>query len=491
MRRCFILCALVCWSVLWADTVDPEYSGVSNRIFWFIQITDTHITTDGPWKSNFRRAVGEGVTVVHPAFIVNTGDVTDGSPGTAIWCTDGPRVEEWEAYHRMIDEAGMEYGFYFDIAGNHDAYEDPGLKNWIKNSVTGQAIGEAATFWTVYFSYGSYLFPDLMTSSNVGRDWFHDSDVKGFIIQEEADKLARIFEEHEDASVIFALGHHGLYQTKGYEELVEPLFEEYNIHYYLYGHAHDLNYRYQGDVAAWRTNTLGHGNKQNFTVFAFDNNIVSMTVVDIVDPWPLLVLTAPATAAFPNVKGKMVPNKYAPPVPQCEEAPVRVLAFDHNYIPSVRFKIDDDEWIEMDNSVYETALWMGYFDATRYEAGAHTLSIEANGRVEQKPITISDDECSIDPGNGDQPLETPIVVPGEDNPSDVSDEDVSGEMNDADVIPVDNETSDVDESSEISDSDTVVQEDDDGAAEADDDYQNDNEEDIPVKEDGGCSILVL
>jgi hypothetical protein len=167
----------------------------------------------------------------------------------------------------MLSDAGMEYGFYFDIAGNHDAYEDPGLTNWTANSVVGQATGAPATYWTVNFSYGKYLFPDIMTSSNTGRPWAQDSDVKGFIIPEEATELERILTKHQDAAVIFAQGHHGLYQTNGYDELVKPLFEEFGVQYYLYGHAHDLNYRYEGDVAAWRTDTLGHGDSNNFTVF--------------------------------------------------------------------------------------------------------------------------------------------------------------------------------------------------------------------------------
>ena len=493
--KLLILCISLLTLSLFANTEEPEYSGVSNHIFWFVQITDTHISTAGPWRRNFEFAVGEGVDVVKPAFIVNSGDVTDGSPGENIWCTDGPRVEEWADYHEMLDYAGMEYGFYYDIAGNHDSYDDPGMASWTANSVVGQGSGMQAAYWTVNFSYGKYLFPDIMTTSNTGRLWVNDSDGQGFIIQAEADELRRVFTKHQDAAVIFAQGHHGLYQTNGYNSLVQPLFEEFGVQYYLHGHAHDLNYRYQGDVAEWRTDTLGHGDDNNFSVFAIDNNVISMTAVDANDPWPLIVPTAPAMSSIPKASGEMEPNRYAPVVPQCTDAPVRALIFDSEFVANVSFDIDGGGDIEMTQSNHEDALWLGYFDATEYSPGEYSLSITANGRTRTIKIMISDDECTIDPGEGDMPLETPVVIPGDNEIPDVEEPDET-ETQDADTSEVSDEdiTATVDDSPAVDEDDVIETSDDDNtpSVTSDDDSEEiSDENNKPSIDDGGCGLIIL
>ena len=501
MLGIFFVLSFVIFNVfmLSADTGEPEYSGESGHIFWFMQVSDTHISNGGgPYRDNFIKATGECVDIIDPAFFLNSGDVTDGSQGLSFVCA-GPQDDEWNEYHEILNMNSMEYGFYFDVAGNHDVYNDFGLFNWVSKSVVGQATGHWMGTWSVNFSYGKYLFQDLGTASNVGLPWAQDSAMKGYIIQEEVDKVNEVLNTHSDSDIIFAFGHHDPENTEGFN-LMRPVLDSYGVKYYTYGHIHDVGFKNISGLASWRVNTLGHYTSGeapgSLAVFAIDNNSVSFTGVDIADPWPLIVVTAPVPSAYENGESGMVAMPYAPSVPACENAPVRALVFKNSAVSSVKFRFDGGEWVDMTKSSYNDVLWLGWFDASTYSAGEKQLEVGADGRIRSIKVNFSGETCNIDPGRGDVEIEKPAVVTGDDEAPDFEEPDSS------EIVP--DESEKPDENSIDEDSGSFTDEENSDNEKNDNDYDfdsitddsgNEQEQEAQepgfIEEDTGCVLLII
>ena len=77
----------------------------------------------------------EARQVINPQFIVNTRRPVDSTNGGII--PDGPYQEEWDAYRQILVDAGMNPDFYYDMPGNHDAYNDKTFAYYHANSIQG------------------------------------------------------------------------------------------------------------------------------------------------------------------------------------------------------------------------------------------------------------------------------------------------------------------------------------------------------------------
>jgi len=74
----------------------------------------------GGEEDRFRWILEEGVSTIDPWFVVNTGDVTDGTNG--VFYT-GHVEGEWISYRAILDAAGMTPDAYFDVPGNRLALD--------------------------------------------------------------------------------------------------------------------------------------------------------------------------------------------------------------------------------------------------------------------------------------------------------------------------------------------------------------------------------
>ena len=107
------------------DPHSAYYDEANDRVFWFIQASDTHIGTSGTKDSdNLNWLVTEARQVIDPSFIFVTGDLTDSTNGNLLGWPDGPYQEEWDEYKSIVDIDGITQENYYDIPGNHDAYSD-------------------------------------------------------------------------------------------------------------------------------------------------------------------------------------------------------------------------------------------------------------------------------------------------------------------------------------------------------------------------------
>ena len=177
-KTIFLLCALFLAAhlggferpALSGNPHSAYYSPQNDRIFWFIHISDIHIGARGTQPSqNLRWLVTDAKNTIDPAFIVASGDLTDSTNGNILGYPDGPYQEEWDEYRAILDPASMDAAFFYDIPGNHEAYNDRFFSYYLANAIQGQATGQTQVSWTREFDFGKYHFlarvSDLFTGN--------------------------------------------------------------------------------------------------------------------------------------------------------------------------------------------------------------------------------------------------------------------------------------------------------------------------------------
>jgi len=371
------------------------YHWSGSRLFWFMIISDTHIGASGSQDDDFLEwSVTEAREIINPLFIVNSGDLTDSTNGGTI--PNGPYQEEWDAYRQILDNAGMDATFYYDIPGNHEGYNDADLSYYIDNSIQGEATGATQHSWMRVFPYGSYHFLGLCTPGNDGASfsiwpWDNFGDNAGL----DATELTFIETElanHPDADLTLIFGHHpfdaGYFSWKdtgltyGRNNLLN-LIDTYGVSSYEFGHTHHYreNFYYNGltdGVFYLNVDSLGKSDEDpseenHLSIMAVDGNALSVIPVQK-GTWPMVLITAPVDHNLGDT-----PQPFVYEIPQGQANPVRALVFDNIPVISVQFRIDDDStWQDMQKSA-DRPLWSGFWDTTSFAPGPHAIEVRAQG----------------------------------------------------------------------------------------------------------------
>ena len=227
------------------------YHWSSDRLFWFMIISDSHIGAGGSQDTDYLNwAVNEAREVIDPLFIVNAGDLTDSTNGGVI--PNGPYQEEWDMYRQILDAAGIDATFYFDIPGNHDAYNDANFAYYLANSIQGSAFDSTQHSWVRKFPFGSYHFLGVCTAGNDGAPfsiwpWDDYGDHAG-LDEGELSFIESQLINHPDAELTLIFGHHPF--EAGYSSLIDTgltygleslldLINDYGVSQYGFGHTHD------------------------------------------------------------------------------------------------------------------------------------------------------------------------------------------------------------------------------------------------------------
>ena len=170
IRRFFLLLVITFWvSFLPSLSLAGQkayYHPNANRLFWFMILSDTHIGANSTCSQNLTWAVTQARQVIAPQFIVNTGDLTDSTNGGVI--PNGPYQAEWDTYRQILEGAGINSSFYYDMPGNHDAYNDENFDYYRANSIQGRVTGTTQLSWVKQFPYGRYHFLGVCTPGNDG-----------------------------------------------------------------------------------------------------------------------------------------------------------------------------------------------------------------------------------------------------------------------------------------------------------------------------------
>lgn len=391
-----------------ADAGNPRrarYCAAGDSVFWFVQASDTHVGARGTEDtSRLNWLVTAGRSTIDPSFIVVTGDLTDSTNGNIFGYPNGPYQAEWTAYKDILAAAGAGPDVYYDLPGNHDAYNDRYFAYYLGNSVQGRATGRTQLSWTRQFAFGKYHFLGVNSADNTGASFsltWPWGDYAG-LDAGELDYINTQLGLNADANLTFVFGHHPVTDTGasddtwlyyGHTQFVSAL-DTRGASAYGYGHTHDSSeVLFAGDSYTGlmgggglyyeNVASLGKSGGQNYSVFAVDCDGVSV-VTQTVGTWPVVLVTAPVDRL---VGGRADPYAYS--VPNSATNPIRALVFDERTVGTVEFRVDDaGSWQPMSPVAGSSALWQGTWDASAL-LGDHTIEVRATTASGVRSHTIA------------------------------------------------------------------------------------------------------
>ena len=391
------------------------YSSDTGKVFWFVQTSDTHIGTSGSNDtSRLQWLLVTARLVIDPSFIVVTGDLTDSTNGNIFGYPNGPYQAEWDSYRTIVTSAGMTADFYYDIPGNHDAYNDQYFRYYLANSVQGKATGRTQASWTRPFPFGTYHFLGVNSADNTGRPFsiaWPYGDYAGL----DTGELSFIESElaaHGNANLTFVFGHHPVTDTGqsddtwlfyGQRQFVADL-DGAGASAYGYGHTHEVSETQfsgnsytgtmaNGGIGYVNIASLAKSSGSHYRVFAVDCDGVS-SVAATTGAWPVVLITSPVSKYVGSTL-----NSYAYTVPNAATNTIRALVFDAGTPGSVRFRIDGGTtWYSMSRVAGSAALWSGAWDASSLAAGEHTIEVQAAGTT-TRSNTIKVEVIGVSPPN--------------------------------------------------------------------------------------------
>ncbi len=379
------------------------YSSDHSNVLWFIHVSDPHIGASGSTDSTrLTWLVTTARSVINPAFIVATGDLTDSTNGNIFGLPNGPYQAEWTQYKTILANAGAGADVFYDLPGNHDAYNDRNFAYYLANSVQGRATGRTQLSWTRTLGSATYHFLGVNTADNTGAA-FSVVSPYGDHAGIDSTELTFIQQElavHANAALTLAFGHHPVTSTGdssdtylyyGHQEFIAAL-DDYHASAYTYGHTHDYSQAlftgnsYTGVMAGdgihyYNVASLGKSSGSYYSVVAIDCNGVS-SITPSTNAWPVVLITAPVDRYI----GGAV-NPYAYMVPAASANPIRALVFDSGTISAVSYRIDSGAtWYPMTQVESNTAFWeTTTWNASALAAGNHTIEVRAVGTT-----TVSD-----------------------------------------------------------------------------------------------------
>jgi hypothetical protein len=373
-----------------ADPHSACYSADSDKVFWFIQTSDTHIgargSTDG---NNLKWLVTQARQIIEPNFIIVSGDLTDSTNGNFLGIPNGPYQKEWDEYKSILSAAGVTAADYYDIPGNHDAYNDQLFAYYLNNSVQGVTTHNTQVSFVRQFTFGEYHFMGVNTADNSG-DGFSLSWPYGDYAGLDTNELSFIANEmnkYPEAKLTLVFGHHPLFPTGdstdtyvnyGLPEFLE-LMNQSSSSLYGYGHTHDFSEAFfipsanpNGGFFYFNVASLGKSSSNQYTIFSIDcNGIASKTMT--INTWPAVLITAPVDV---NLGGN---NPYAYTVPASSSNAIRALVFDQNDVSSVRYRIDGGtQWFNMTQVPQNPRLYQAVWNASTLSSGSHTIEVQAS-----------------------------------------------------------------------------------------------------------------
>lgn len=348
-----------------ADASDPSlaaYSSDTDRLFWFIHITDTHIGWPVTSVPHLELVAGEGYKTITPSFILITGDIVDA----------GFMKPYWDSYKKVLAAAGHTDKTIFDVPGNHDSWLDKGLSNFLKYSIQGKATGARHNSWVFSFPFGDYQIVSLDSSQ---------AKLPGSELTFAETALAA----QPGARLSFLAVHHPLSDADPSGALQKSM-AKHKVVSYIYGHEHGQHSGSRSwtkdSALLWISGTLGKpilpSDDVEFSIFAVDNDGLSVRAVALKREgavgklqWPVVQITAPLDARL----GGTNPWAYAVSG-KATNNPIRALVFSKDPVTKVTARVDSDAAFALKQ--VKGPLWSGTFDGTAYAAAVpHTLSVTA------------------------------------------------------------------------------------------------------------------
>jgi len=347
-------------------------SSNGNKIFWFIQISDTQfLWYDDNKISDFYELLNDTYKSIKPLFIYHTGDIVDANQGLE------QDVVEWQRYRKALNDNFMNESNYMDVIGNHDAIGDIDFRNFLNYSMMGHTFNKTQYSFNKSFNFGDFAFIGLNTakkSYNIVEFGF-----LGFLSSKELDWYESQLEKYKDFDRILVFGHHPIDYPPFYRIIsaesssgksFDDLNKEYNVSYYLSGHIHENSFQFFNDDLLAITTSNFDADGGMYRIISLDNNSLS-TSIGHVGIWPQAIITHPAAEDYLFRYLNIKDNK------------IRVLAWDPKGISSVEWSFFDKEnknqltdWEPLERNFYDN-LWQG--DLKFKNRGELVLNIRIKG----------------------------------------------------------------------------------------------------------------
>jgi hypothetical protein len=378
-----------------ADPYSAAYSNDSSRLFWILHISDSHIGAEFyDEDSRFFWLFLEALPIIQPELVINTGDLTDGSANNIP--TSGQAQEEWERYREVLDVSGVPADYYIDLPGNHDLYGDPGFSYYLQWSLNGSVFGKTTRSHTLEMPFGDYFVYGCSTPDDAGRPFIQSPQFSEAELTELEDELTA----HDDAELILVFGHHRPDEPENVTRARNIMLDHGGI--YFHGHKHTYDTYVLEGLLTFQVDSLGKATHENVAVISVDNNFVNYGVTDTDEPWPLILVTAPADAYL--LSGDSHPYAYE----VCNSGefnPVRALVFDRADLTEVTFQVEGGEPIPMIQDEAVPMLWHGTWDTRGLPEGEVGLTVTATGtrtRIRHLTVKVADVACPEpwDPADG-------------------------------------------------------------------------------------------
>ena len=349
-----------------------------NKIFWFIQITDTQFIWGNQDKIDmFSKFLNETNKIIKPLFIINTGDIVDANNGRS------QNIEEWQKYNKSISENKINSSIYVDLVGNHDGSEDPHYSYFTKYSVTGSEYGVTQISFNHSFSFGNYAFIGINTAKDSYNNLF-DFAFAGFLNTEELDWYENELKRYKDYDNIFVFGHHPPFFSPYYKIISNlsstgnsfyDLNKKFQVNYYFCGHIHS-NYIQKEDGLNTIITDNFDDNNGTYRIVVIDDNQLS-TSIERVGKWPQGIITYPPSHNFYDSQFKIELEK------------LHVLAWDPKGIVSIEWSVYFESgqqfksWTSLQRNHENGLLWEGDFCKDLSYENSYIVKVKIEGNSGQ------------------------------------------------------------------------------------------------------------
>ena len=329
----------------------------NQKLFWFIQITDTQFLWYNNEKiSNFYQFLNESYKEIDPLFIINTGDLVHANNGA------NQDKNEWIRYRKALEDNNMNSSIYFDLMGNHDAANDSTFIYFLNYSMTGKTYNNTQYSFNKTFSFGDYAFIGLNTAKNSYN--LFEFAFLGYLDSNELDWYENELEKYRDFDKTFVFGHHPILfppffsiysETNSGGKSFSELNNEYKVFCYFSGHIHLNTFQRLNNLFMITTANFDQNNGI-YRIVSLDNNQLS-TSLEYVNKWPQGIITYPPSEEYLSNNANVDENK------------IRVLAWDPKGVNSVEWCTYDilnenliTDWKPLYNNIEDNPLWEDNLD---------------------------------------------------------------------------------------------------------------------------------
>ncbi|KAL5008024.1 hypothetical protein ScPMuIL_013605 [Solemya velum] len=385
------------------DVENPRLGSIHSHLFWFVQITDIHISMyfDPGRATDLIRFCDEYLHVIQPDLVVASGDLTDGK--FADHRGSGQYDQEWKRYHEVVSVCRKYTPTWLDLRGNHDSFDVPTVNNpndfYRKYSVQGPEHPVSYSY-THQKPFGNYTFIAMDACLEPGPK--RPFNFFGYLNSKQRQLVEQYREAARGSNMTFWLGHYptSTILTEGGHPVRDVMSGGIA---YLCGHLHTLGGVVSQMYTRHKTGTLelelgDWRDNRRFRVLAVDHDILSFTDA-VLGTWPIILITNPKSATYVTAGLEATERTQ-------HSTHIRFLIFTPGSVNNAEVYIDD---INIGKGRHvEGSLYVTPWDPSKYTTGIHSLRIVVQDSLQNRQTV--EQPFSLDGSRDRFPLMSRLIL---------------------------------------------------------------------------------